>query len=80
MMAEVAAHVGRHREAGFYNTRAQRIRTAYYRTFFNPTTGLLAGWKSTNGQLHDYQFTFVNSVAVWSGVLDRRQAAAVMRQ
>lgn len=80
MMAEVAAHIGRRPEAAFFNTRAHRIRTAYYRTFFNPITGLLAGWKSTDGQLHDYQFTFVNSVAVWSGVLDQRQAAAVMRQ
>ncbi|MGC8623647.1 MAG: MGH1-like glycoside hydrolase domain-containing protein [Phycisphaerae bacterium] len=80
MMAEVSTHSGRQPEAVFFNARAQRMRKAYYRTFFNPNTGLLAGWKSTDGQLHDYQFTFVNSVAVWSGVLDQRQAAAVMRQ
>ncbi len=80
MMAEVAAHIGHQPEAAFLKARAERMRTAYYRTFFNQKTGLLAGWKSTDGQLHDYQFTFVNSVAVWSGVLDQQQASAVMRQ
>ena len=80
MMAEVAEHLGRHAEAAFLTNRAKRMRSAYYRTFFNPKTGLLAGWRSTDGQLHDYQFTFVNSVAVWSGVLDQQQALSVMRQ
>ena len=80
MMEQVVEHIGHHAEAEFFRVRGSRIRAAYFRTFFNPQTGLLAGWKSSDGQLHDYQFTFVNSVAVWSGVLDQRQAAAVMRQ
>ncbi len=80
MMAEVAEHLGRHAEAAFFTNRAKRVSSAYYHIFFNPKTGLLAGWKSTDGQLHDYQFTFVNSVAVWSGVLDQPHASAIMRQ
>ncbi|MDA8378839.1 MAG: hypothetical protein M0Z50_17735 [Planctomycetia bacterium] len=80
MMAEVSKQIGRHPEAAFFTARAGRMRTAYYPTFYNPKTGLLAGWKSTDGQLHDYHFTFVNSVAVWAGILDQQHAKAIMRQ
>ena len=80
MMAELAKHLGRNTEAAFFQQRAGQIRAVYHRTFYNPQTGLLAGWKSSDGQLHDYQFIFVNSVAVWSGVLDQRESIALMRQ
>jgi hypothetical protein len=39
---------------------------------------VLAGWKSADGQLHDYWFTFVQGVAITSGLLDDDTANAVM--
>ena len=40
------------------------MRSNYFHTFINPETGVLAGWRSADGALHDYYFTFVNSLAI----------------
>ena len=39
---------------------------------------VIAGWKSADGQLHDYWFTFVNGVAATYGLLDARDANLIM--
>jgi hypothetical protein len=54
------------------------MRAAYAPAFLNPETGILAGWKSADGQLHDYWFTFVQGVAITCGLLDDPTANAVM--
>jgi hypothetical protein len=78
MLTEVAAKIGKRTDVHFFQVHGKSIRAAYYPTFYNPATGLLAGWRSTDGQLHDYQFIFVNSVAVTVGLLDTGQAHHVM--
>jgi alpha-L-rhamnosidase-like protein len=72
-MAELAREAGRSGDAQRYNSRAELLKAVYYRTFFNPATGVLAGWKSADGKLHDYYFTFVNGVAVTYGVVTPEQ-------
>ena len=61
-----------------YLGHAAKIESAYFSTFYNPETGVLAGWKSTDGQLHDYYFTFVNSIAISYGLIDEEQGNRVM--
>jgi len=56
LMAKVAEKLGKRADAAMLTQRAQRLRAAYYRTFFNDKTGVLAGWKSKDGKLHDYYF------------------------
>ena len=58
--------------------RAAKLRASYLPTFLNPATGVLAGWRSQDGQLHDYWFTFVNGVAVTYGLLDAKNANLIM--
>ncbi len=58
--------------------KAAKLRAAYAPAFLDPATGVLAGWKSADGQLHDYWFTFVQGVAVTYGLLDRQTANGVM--
>jgi len=60
-----------------YEQRAQKIKEIYYKTFYNPRTGVLAGWKSADGKLHDYYFLFVNGMAVTYGLVDRDQGNAI---
>ena len=48
------------------------------KTFYNPATGVLAGWKSADGQLHDYYFLFVNGIAIHYGLVPEDQANAIM--
>ncbi len=65
-------------EQAFYGAKAKRLKDIYTTTFYNPQTGVLAGWKSADGQLHDYYFTFVNGVAISYGLVDNVLANAIM--
>jgi hypothetical protein len=61
-----------------FSYKAVKLRAAYGSTFLNPATGVLAGWKSADGQLHDYWFTFVQGVAITYGLVDDKIANAIM--
>lgn len=76
-MAALADRVGEGNDAARYRKRAQDLRAVYAATFLDPATGVLAGWKSADGQLHDYYFTFVNGIAARYGLLDTDQASEV---
>jgi hypothetical protein len=39
---------------------------------------VLAGWKSADGKLHDYWFTFINGMAISFGLVEERTANAIM--
>lgn len=49
---------------------AGRLKTSYFRSFFNDDTGWFAGWRCKENKLHDYAFLYVNGAAVMSGLLD----------
>ena len=76
--ADMARMNGDRTSSGKYAQKAEHLRAQYYTTFFNPKTGVLAGWKSADGQLHDYYFTFVNGIAVAYGLAPADKAAAIM--
>ena len=57
---------------------AQGIKMAYTGQFLNPETGWVAGWRSCDGQLHDYAFTYINGMAVSFGLLEPDQARQTM--
>jgi hypothetical protein len=77
-MAEMARRAGRRDDAEFYASRAQKIRSIYFDTFYNPATGVLAGWRSADGKLHDYYFLFVNGAAIVYGLVPRDKANQIM--
>jgi len=72
-MAELAGQAGHDDGARLYRRRAEMLKAAYFKTFYNPATGVLAGWKSADGKLHDYYFLFVAGVAVTYGVVTPEQ-------
>lgn len=53
---------------------ASRIREQYAPNLLNPETGWIAGWRSRDGILHDYAFTWVNGAALAFGLLDEEPA------
>jgi hypothetical protein len=65
-------------EAGYFKEKAEKLKSIYTSTFYNPVTGILAGWKSADGQLHDYYFIFVNTVAISYGLIEDRLANSIM--
>jgi len=77
-MAALADRLGETADATRYRDRAEAIREAFVPTFLNRQTGVLAGWRSRDGQLHDYRFTFINGIAVRYRLVEGEQARQVM--
>lgn len=78
LLTEVARRLGRDGDALHYTRCAEVLRAAYLPAFYNPATGVLAGWKSADGKLHDYWFTFVNGAAISLGLVDEAAANGIM--
>ena len=77
-MAEMARRAGQPGDVQLYAARAEKLRSVYFKTFYNPATGVLGGWRSADGQLHDYYFTFVNGVAITYDLVPRDTANQIM--
>ena len=77
-MAELARQTKTPEDAQLFASRAEKLRTVYYPTFYNSATGVLAGWKSADGDLHDYYFTFVNGMAITYGLVPQDKANQIM--
>ncbi len=78
-MADVEALAGRPTLARRYRADAERIKAVYFKTFFNPATGVIAGWKSPDGKLHDYMFPWVNGFAIYQGLAPPEQAKSILQ-
>jgi hypothetical protein len=61
-----------------YAAAARRLRGAYFPAFYNPGTGILAGWRSADGVLHDYGFIFVNAIAVAYGLVPEARSQDIV--
>jgi len=77
-MAMMAGKVNNGADAGRYQAAADKLRSVYYDRFFDPATGVLGGWRSEDGELHDYYFLFVNGIAIHYGLVEKPQANAIM--
>lgn len=76
--SELARSLGKAADAEEFSVHAARLRAAYAPAFLNPATGVLAGWRSRDGELHDYWFTFVQGAAIAFGLLDDLTANRIM--
>jgi Bacterial alpha-L-rhamnosidase 6 hairpin glycosidase domain len=72
-MEMLSRNAGYSGDAETYKGRAEKLKGVFYHTFYNPATGVLAGWKSADGKLHDYYFLFINGMAVVYGLVTREQ-------
>jgi len=77
-MAVLADQAGAAGDAARYRARAEALRAAYAPAFVDPATGVVAGWRSRDGQLHNYDFTFVNGIAVRYGLIQGAVARRAM--
>jgi len=77
-MAMMAEHIGKTEDAAHYTAAANRLRDVYFKTFYDPETGVLGGWRSSDGQLHDYYFLWVNGIAIHYGLVPKDKADAIM--
>lgn len=77
-LAHLERLASRTEQAERFDHDADRIQQVYFKTFYNPETGALAGWKSADGELHDYWFTFINGIAITYGLVPEDEAHAIM--
>ena len=77
-MEELARQSNHPADKTLYRTAAHKLRAAYFNAFYNPVTGVLAGWRSADGQLHDYYFLWVNGIAIHYGLVPKDKANAIM--
>ena len=78
VMSRLASELGKPEDAARYGGAARRLHDAYFPAFYDPATGVLAGWRSADGRLHDYYFLFVNSIAILYGLVPEDRAAGIM--
>jgi hypothetical protein len=62
-----------------YQTDADRLAAAFFKSFYNPETGVLAGWRTKEGVLHDYMFPWVNGFAICQGLVPPEKAKAILQ-
>jgi hypothetical protein len=77
-MAKLAAAAGQADDQRRYAQAAEHLRKAYFEAFYDPSTGVLAGWRSADGQRHDYYFLWVNGIAIDYGLVPSDRAGAIM--
>lgn len=78
LLEDTNTKYARESEALFFKEKAEKLKAIYTSTFYNPATGVFAGWKSADGKLHDYYFTFVNGVAISYDLIEPSLANKIM--
>ena len=78
-MADLETLAGRANLAARYQADANRIKDVYFKSFYNPQTGVLAGWQTEDGTLHDYMFPWVNGFAICQGLVPPEKAKAILQ-
>ncbi len=79
LMAMVAEMIHEKEDVEIYKRYAEKLKDSYFKTFFNPKTGVLAGWKSKDGKLHDYYFLGTNSMAVYYNLVPEEKVKELMK-
>jgi hypothetical protein len=77
-LEDLSAKLGQIKDVTRWRAAADKLRAAYLNAFYNPATGVLAGWRSADGQLHDYYFLFVNGIAIHYGLVPEEKANDIM--
>ena len=78
-MADLETLAGRSDMARRYQDDADRLKAAFFKLFYNPETGVLAGWRTDDGKLHDYMFPWVNGFAICQGLVPPDKAKAILQ-
>ncbi len=59
---------------------AEMLKRTYFKTFYNPESGWLAGWRCSEDKLHDHAFLFVNGAAVSYGLIEPGKGKEIMEK
>jgi len=79
-MEHMAKQLGKSTDAARYRAAAKKLHAVYFKTFYDPATGVIGGWRSADGELHDYYFLWVNGIAIHYGLVPPDQASAIVNK
>ncbi len=79
-LAALERQLERREQAARYTALADALRSAYVRTLYNPATGWLAGWKSLDGEMHDYASPTLNGMAIEYGLVEPDLARQILER
>ena len=65
--------LNRHSLAQKYISHLEKFDKNFFDTFYNPESGVMAGWVSRDGRQHDYMFTFAVSMAIDEGLISNEK-------
>ncbi|MBQ7906872.1 MAG: hypothetical protein IJ309_02755 [Clostridia bacterium] len=68
-LSQLLDRVGKSDVSERYKKQLEKFDKAFFDTFYNPETELMAGWVSRNGKMHDYGFTFAVSMGINEGLI-----------
>jgi tetratricopeptide (TPR) repeat protein len=74
----VAETIGNQEDALCMKQKSEKLKKAFHEKLFNPATGIFAGWRSADGELHDYWFLFLNSIVIVYDMVDGQLAEDIM--
>ncbi len=77
-LADLEAKLHRLAPQAHYLQLANRMRGVYAKVLFNPKNGWLAGWKSADGELHDYASPVVNGLAIEYGLVEHEPGRRIL--
>jgi len=77
-LADLEFRLGRHDQQRHYDEMADRLKSAYVETFYNPNTGWLGWWRSEDGVLHDVYSDVVTSLAIMYGLVDEERGRRML--
>ena len=70
-LSDLLEKVGKGEQAKKYRQQLEKFDKNFFDTFYNKETGLMAGWISRNGKVHDYGFTFAVSMGINEGLIPK---------
>ena len=78
-LCQLLDKLGRGNEAEKYKTQLEKFDANFFNTFYNPETGVMAGWISKNGEIHDYSFTFAVSMGINEGLIPKDEGKKMIK-
>ena len=79
-LADLLEKIGMNEQATKYRAHLEKFDKNFFKTFYNEETGLMAGWISRNGKVHDYGFTFAVSMGINEGLIPKEKGKEMLRK
>ncbi len=79
-LADLEKQLGKNNQEKKYRQRAERLRAAFLKNFYNPQTGWLGWWRSKDGKLHDIYSDIPTSLAIANGIITKDEGKEMLKK